>query len=435
MKLLLTADLHIGRSSSGVGSGLTREQCRASQAWERIVDLAINERVAAVCIGGDLIDKNNCFFEARGPISRGLRKLGQQGIRTIAVAGNHDYEVLRAVADSSKGDDFQLTLLGRDGVWEETTLQSADGQKLRVVGWSFESTHHRSDPVLRFPALGEPHIPTLGIVHGDLGMAESDYAPLSLEQLQSKPVGGWLLGHIHQCKLHGAAGGPWVLYPGSPQALDPGEHGSHGVWIVDVANANLGSPRFEPISSVRYEKPRIDVSSARDEGELNRLVLTGLQAEASAAKKEGGEHLERYVADVQLVGTTAIGSLVRECAKRLQVQLGEDGDIDGAVGVRVRSAMDGTSTELDLHELAKGTSMPGLVAKLILTLSSTEGSDDARQLLKDASSAASALGSKSKMLIGDTEVSYSLQESDAREMLISAARELLGTLTTEGKGI
>jgi hypothetical protein len=34
-----------------------------------------------------------------------------------------------------------------------------------------------------------------------------------------------------------------VLYPGSPQALDPGESGLHGAWIIELLPGNRFSAR------------------------------------------------------------------------------------------------------------------------------------------------------------------------------------------------
>ena len=38
---------------------------------ERIVDVAIQQRADIVAISGDLIDRENRFFEAFGPVERG----------------------------------------------------------------------------------------------------------------------------------------------------------------------------------------------------------------------------------------------------------------------------------------------------------------------------------------------------------------------------
>jgi DNA repair exonuclease SbcCD nuclease subunit len=78
------------------------------------------------------------------------------------------------------------------------------------------------------------------MVHGDPGVPDSHYAPLSLSRLQSLPVDGWLLGHIHKPSF--TPGSPWVLMPGSPQPLDPGEPDAHHAWIIETQNGSLTTP-------------------------------------------------------------------------------------------------------------------------------------------------------------------------------------------------
>jgi DNA repair protein SbcD/Mre11 len=87
VRVLLTGDLHLGRLSSSVFGGCAVH--RAADAWERIVDLAIQQGLSSVVLGGDLLDQSNRFFEAAGPLPRGLRRLTAKTISTIAVTGRH----------------------------------------------------------------------------------------------------------------------------------------------------------------------------------------------------------------------------------------------------------------------------------------------------------------------------------------------------------
>jgi len=58
MKILHTADVHLGRPFSGLGS--RGKQLRAAQlgTLRRIVDIAASEKVDCVVIAGDLFDSN-----------------------------------------------------------------------------------------------------------------------------------------------------------------------------------------------------------------------------------------------------------------------------------------------------------------------------------------------------------------------------------------
>lgn len=169
LRLLMTGDLHLGRSSSRLPDALKHE-ARAATAWGRIVDLALAEQVSAVLLSGDVADESNRFWEA--------------------------------VVHQSPLDSYAL---GAD-----------------------------------------PEVPTLGFVHGDLGAASSRYAPLDMGRLLALAPQAWLLGHIHAPHLTKEAGA-WVLMPGSPPALDPGEPGPHGPWIAEVSGHRaLTAPGLPP---------------------------------------------------------------------------------------------------------------------------------------------------------------------------------------------
>ena len=237
-RLVLSGDLHIGRSSSRAPDGVRRDDLRAAAAWSRIVDLAVREQADLVCLSGDIADETNRFFEAIGPMEQGVRRLADAEILTVAVAGNHDHDVLVRLADQLPQDHF--TLLGRGGVWERLTIEKAGQPALHIDGWSFPRAQAHNSPLDSYGLDRDPAVPILGLVHGDLNVAVTPYGSLDLARLQDLAPAGWLLGHIHAHDLVAETNRPWVLYPGSPQALDPGETGAHGPWVVEVTGGALG---------------------------------------------------------------------------------------------------------------------------------------------------------------------------------------------------
>lgn len=264
MRLILTGDLHLGRSSARMPESLHPNELRAATAWSRIVDLAIQEQVSVVCLSGDVVDEDNKFWEAFGPLERGIRRLAEANIRTIAVAGNHDFDVLVRLADQLPPEHF--ILLGRGGNWERVTINEPGQTGLHLDGWSFPSRQVHYSPLNSYDLDRDPAVPILGMVHGDLNTTTTSYAPLEFARLQELAPAGWLLGHIHAPRLFD--GPPWVLYPGSPQALDPGETGAHGPWILEVSGGTLGVPVQHPLSSVWYGQCSIDLSGTKNETEL-----------------------------------------------------------------------------------------------------------------------------------------------------------------------
>jgi len=161
VRVLCTGDIHIGRSASKVPDAY-----RCSHAWTSIVDLAISERVDLLAISGDIVDKENKSFEAIGPLQDGLRRLSDAGIDTVAIAGNHDHDVLSRLLGNAGTDRFHL--LGQDGVWERWTLSRNGSAQLHVCGWSFPKEHVRENPLHSFVDSADDGVPVLGLLHGEV---------------------------------------------------------------------------------------------------------------------------------------------------------------------------------------------------------------------------------------------------------------------------
>ena len=380
MKILLTGDLHLGRSSSKVPPTVRREEVRAAAAWGRIVELALQEQVGAVLLSGDVADQDNTFWEAIGPLERGISRLAEAKIRTVAVAGNHDYDVLARLADQLPPKHFAL--LGRGGKWERLTIEEAGRPVLHIDGWSFPRARVQQSPLDDYAPGRDPAVPILGLLHGELDVAGSPYAPLELTRLQGLAPAGWLLGHVHAPRLiHGP---PWVLYPGSPQALDPGEPGPHGPWVAEVAAGALGAPGHRFLSSILYEQHTIDVSQARDQTELESVLLEGIREEADRIAGEAHPNLVHVSLRLSVVGNTPVSDCVGAVADRLVQDLSLP---VGSASVGVDSIDVHTMPEIDLVEYASSHSAPGAVARLLLELERPEVSPEAARVIRQARAA------------------------------------------------
>lgn len=377
MRVLLSGDLHLGRSSSRVAlPAADGAVLRAASAWERLVELAIRERVLAVCLSGDIADKDNKFWEAIGPLEAGIGRLSEAGIWTVAVSGNHDFDVLPRLADGlSEQARARFLLPGRGGAWERVTIRDGQGRAvLHVDGWCFAQERVRESP-LREYALDPPGdgVPVLGMVHGDLGVTESVYAPLSLSDLMRAGPAGWLLGHIHAPRLERGAGAAgvgscWVLYPGSLQALDPGETGGHGPWMLELEHGRLSEPHPVQLSSVWYESVEVAVDGLAEVGDVRDRVFRVCGERAEALISEVGVPPEHVVFRVVLTGRSGLGAaldrgVMDEGQGDTRVPVGRTG-----AGRQIERLENRTLPSLDLYELARLETAPGVLARLLLAL-------------------------------------------------------------------
>lgn len=298
MKLLCVADMHLGRVPARLHEELADRvsELGAAAAWSRAVALALEENVAGVLLAGDLVDGGNDFFEAFAQLRDGVQRLTAAGIQVVAVAGNHDPEVLTRLVRVVP----QVTLLGAGGAWQVWDLHDPEhgGRFVRLVGWSFPQRWVDESPLadgglasaLEAAASGERPLATIGLLHGDRDQAGSRYAPITGAQLAAAPVDAWLLGHVHKPDVdeegaRGYVGG----YLGSLTANDPGEAGPRGAWLVEVGHG--GEFRFElaRLAPLRWERLELDVTGWESPAEVQTRLIESLEDLGQSLRDEGAD--------------------------------------------------------------------------------------------------------------------------------------------------
>ncbi len=150
-KILATSDLHLGKSSAGVKAG--NNETATKVTWKRMVDLAIADNVDAIIIAGDIIDRDDHYYEAIGQLQSGFDKLNNANIEVLMVAGNHDFDVTTEIMQDGRFGN--VTLLGANGNWEVVTREKEEF-KIQFIGWSFPSLHYTKDPSAKIPAQRNP---------------------------------------------------------------------------------------------------------------------------------------------------------------------------------------------------------------------------------------------------------------------------------------
>ncbi|HEY9425750.1 MAG TPA: DNA repair exonuclease [Gemmatimonadaceae bacterium] len=385
MKVLCAGDLHIGRRPTRLPPGADSRRLSCARAWEALVEYAVDQRVDVLALSGDVVDQSNKFYEAIGPLERGLRHLAAAGVVTVAVAGNHDYDVLPQIARSIGDGSFRL--LGAGGEWERFTIKRESGETLHVDGWSFPAEHVRQNPLDSYGFAPDGDTPTLGLLHADLDAPRSSYAPVMLSDLQARSVALWLLGHIHVPKLHSARHGAPVLYPGSLQPMDPGEPGVHGAWLLELKPLAAAEPRIVPLASVRYAAAEADVTGVASIAELRTLVNERLRSSITQLVDESGARLHALSLRLGIVGST---SLHRQIEHELTT-LREDFDWrSGDASAFVEAISVATRPVRDLDALARGDDAVALLARLARDLASPGGHDVASASLMDGARAAAS---------------------------------------------
>lgn len=365
-------DLHLGRRPRHLPEGLSDHgidvrTLTPATAWQRAVDVAIEEKLEVVLLAGDVVESLEDRFEAYAHLERGVQRLVDAGIRVLGVTGNHDVIALPRLARQLSG----FHLLGEGGEWECADLD-LNGKRLRVVGWSFPKRHHAENPLLGFPVLPDDGVCTLGLLHCDLDAHKSEYAPVSKGELANTSCDAWLLGHIHNpTELRSPRP---IGYLGSVAGLDPGEPGARGPWLIEAhAKGNVEVLRQLCVSPLRYERQVVDCS---DWGELGSEALEDrLEGAVHEALDQVHERLRAELANVRVV---AVRILLRgKTAQHLELsallrRLPFDELIRPLDGVLYfpEKLIDELAPAIELEQLAQAADPPGLLARKLLVLGS-----------------------------------------------------------------
>ena len=378
VRILATADIHVGRRPTRVPDPEDARRFSCARMWHAIVERAIQEKVDLVTLSGDIVDHDNRFFEATGPLEVGLTKLAAAGIHTYAVAGNHDYDVLPRIVDAVGTDYFHL--LGRNGRWEQTDFVR-DGQPLlRIHGWSFPASHVLTSPLAAWDAFADDGLPVVGLLHADLDVPDSRYAPVSRAELESRNMTMWLLGHVHRPQLIEASAGPAVLYPGSPQAMDPGETDNHGPWLIEIHSRHDITANPIALSKVRYAELTVDLSGKETKEEFDAHLFDCTGKHLADIAVDGGP-LEYVSLRVEFTGRTRLCGQVDGFAEPLREQFERTA---GQVIARIDKVTNNTLPLIDLEELALKHDPPGILAQTLLQLQSEQTDEGLATLLHDA---------------------------------------------------
>lgn len=282
-KFLHAADIHLDSPMQNLAQydGAPVETLREAtrKALDRMVELAIEEKVAFVLIAGDLYDGDWKDFNTPQYLRRKLSELGREGIRVFIVQGNHD-------AQSQMKKASRLTLPENVYLFDVKQPETVELEELSVAihGQGFAKRDIEDDLSVHYPE-AKPGWLNIGLLHTSCGAfaAHDSYAPSTVSGLAAKGYDYWALGHIHQRQvLH--KDDPWIVYPGNLQGRHVNESGAKGCAIVIAEDDRIVDMTHEPCDVLRWARCEVDVSGCDDGDEVLHAVEAVLEGELEAAE-------------------------------------------------------------------------------------------------------------------------------------------------------
>jgi len=269
LRLLHTADVHLGARHADLGDQASAQRERQYAAFVASVDLALAERVDLFLIAGDLFDSN---VQPRRSVERAasqLRRLVDGRIRTVLIPGTHDvydrssiyrtYDV--AAMSGALGTDL-VTVLDPDHT--DVHLPALD---VVVHGRCFATKRAPESPLKAFDCSSD-HRATwhVGVLHAALAIpdkTDGDDVVITPDEIASSHLDYLALGHWHSF-TQGRAGDTVYAYSGAPEAVAMDQDRAGKVLLVSFdQQGERRKVEIDPrqVGRTRFEKLELDAAT------------------------------------------------------------------------------------------------------------------------------------------------------------------------------
>jgi DNA repair exonuclease SbcCD nuclease subunit len=272
LKILHTADIHLGAKFSGLGNkgASQREQLRAT--FKNVIATAINERVNIVLIAGDLFDANQQPQRNIDLVIEQFNLLNQNNIPVCLIPGTHDSldssSIYRKVDFEGKCSNLKIF----DD--ENISCKEYPGLDLTVYGKPNLSNRSYISPLkgLKPSTSSKFHI---AMAHGSFyipeKIAEDDHV-FRLEEVKASGMDYLALGHWH--RVYTCSEKPPAWYCGPPEWI-PDQTEKGGVLLISLSGS--GEVKVEPkkLGLRDYDEVEIGMSEIQDLAKLKVRISEG----------------------------------------------------------------------------------------------------------------------------------------------------------------
>jgi len=292
---LHAADLHLDSPLLGLASksaDYAERVDRASRdAFEKLIELAIEEGCSFIVLAGDIFDGDLRNFETGLFFVNQMRRLEEEGIQAFLILGNHDAENRFAAKLSMSANVHLFASKAAEAI-------AIEALKVSVHGRSYPQRDVTENIARDYPPAVAGHF-NIGVLHTACQGSESyhaPYAPCSVEQLVNHGYDYWALGHVHARSVLNEH--PHIVYPGNLQGRSPRETGAKGATIVTVSNGEVAHLEHHDLDVVRWFVVTVDVADTEDRSAL----LDQIRAAIDDACTDAGDRA--LAIRLRLVGET-----------------------------------------------------------------------------------------------------------------------------------
>ena len=275
LRLLHTADVHLGARHTDLGERASVLRERQFAAFQASVELSIVEKVDIFLVAGDLFDSNTQPRRSVERVAAELGRLARASIRTVIIPGTHDvydgasiYRSYDLAGMARAGSDWVVVLTP---YMPEVVFPPLDAI---IYGRVFDTKRSPRSPLAGLDAASDTRATwKIGMVHGALaipGRTDSDAVVFTEEEIARTGLDYLALGHWHSA-IEGRAGKVSYAYSGAPEPVAVDQDGAGQVLIVtleDQGGRHVVSIAPKRVGQTRSEKLDLDVGGVKSQPEL-----------------------------------------------------------------------------------------------------------------------------------------------------------------------
>lgn len=248
MKIIHTADLHLGRSFETNDIEFNKiRRLDLFSTFENLLKYARDNKIYHILISGDFYELDKITFKEIKLIVEIINRYSS--INIYIIAGNHDPKDKNSWYERIEWPKTVM-IFGFD------TEEYAEIENVRLYGLSWEATTWIHDKKIEFD-LDKNYVNIL-MLHGDTIGNESEYFDIDRKYYLEQGFNYLALGHIHKPELNTN-----YAYPGSLEPMKFANNTNHGFVILDVDNHVLINT-FCPFSQSNYKTIDYNINSKED---------------------------------------------------------------------------------------------------------------------------------------------------------------------------
>ena len=310
-KFIHAADIHLDSPLHGLSNyeGAPVESIRNAtrQAFEALVDLAIENEVAFVLLAGDLYDGDWKDYNTGLFFNRQMARLDKSGIPVFVVAGNHDAQssITRSLHPPNNVTIFPA---------KKSSTVTMDDFGVAIHGQSYATPAVKDDLASHYPEPISGKL-NIGLLHTSLDgrPGHEPYAPCNPDTLKTKGYDYWALGHVHTREV--VAKEPYIVYPGCIQGRNIRETGRKGCTLVSFDDGGITGIEHQDLDVLRWDICPVSLSDIAADSAAQEKIQNALREQISTTDDQ------LVAVRIILEGASALNSNIQANPERWENQI------------------------------------------------------------------------------------------------------------------